>query len=337
MFEGFEPFALTTQLSPEVVIRGLRSPNHNQNLPPLLLLHGFPQTLHIWHRVAPRLTDAFHLVLFDLRGYGSSSKPKAPECVTAAIAAAAAAEKDDAWDENDHDSDKNDDDDDGTAQYAKSCMASDCVSVMDQLGYRSFYVCGHDRGGRVAHKLCVDHPARVRKAIVLDICPTLAMYEAATDPVFATAYYHWFLLVQPAPLPEAMILGHPRAVAARFMGGRQRAGLRIFDRECWETHYLGALSDPDTVHAMCQDYRAAATWDLDEQRADAAEGRRIRAPLRVLWGRHGVVERCFDALAEWRKVAEPGVAVDGHAVDSGHYLPEEVPDTVVAEIRDFFS
>lgn len=298
MFEGFEPISVTTQSSPEVIIRGLRSAN-NTDLPPLLLLHGFPQTLHIWHRVAPQLLDSFTVVLLDLRGYGSSAKPGGD-----------------------------------VAQYAKSAMARDCAFAMEHLGYKSFYLCGHDRGARVAHKLCVDFPDRVKKVIVLDICPTLAMYEA-TDFDFAKAYFHWFFLIQPSPLPETMILGNPRQVAEMFMGGRQGDGLKIFASECFE-EYVRGLGDAETVHAMCQDYRAAATLDMEEQRNDIAEGRHIKAPLKILWGKYGVVEKCFKALEEWRKVTDKGVSVDGYAVESGHYIPEQMPDIVVAEIRGFF-
>lgn len=300
MFPNFEPFSITTQNSPEVTIRGLRSSNSSSQLPALLLIHGFPQTLHIWHRVAPKLTDTFSVVLLDLRGYGSSSKPA-----------------------ND------------ITQYAKSTMARDCAVVMEQLGHKSFYLCGHDRGARVGHKLCVDYPDRVKKAIFLDICPTLAMYEA-TDFEFASAYFHWFFLIQKSPLPESMILGNSRGVAEMFMGGRQGDGLKIFEQECFE-EYVKALSDPDTVHSMCQDYRAAATLDMEEQRKDIADGKQISCPLRVLWGKHGVVEKCFDALAEWRKVTDEKVSVDGHAVESGHYIPEQAPEDVISSIREFFS
>ena len=297
MFPNFEPISVTTQTSPEVTIRGLESTN-TASLPPLLLLHGFPQTLHIWHAVAPALTSKFTVILIDLRGYGSSSKPR-----------------------------------DDIAQYAKSAMARDCAAVMDALGHQTFYLAGHDRGARVGHKLCVDYPDRVKKALFLDICPTLAMYEA-TDLRFASAYWHWFFLIQASPLPESMILGNSRGVAEMFMGGRQGDGLAIFEPACFE-EYVKALSDADTVHAMCQDYRAAATLDMEEQRADLAAGRRIRCPLTVLWGKHGVVEMSFDALGEWRKVTQEGVSVDGRAVESGHYIPEQVPDEVVSAISQF--
>ncbi|MBE3042288.1 alpha/beta hydrolase [Candidatus Bathyarchaeota archaeon] len=296
MFDSFESFSVTTQYSPEVTIKGLKSIPATP-LPPLLLLHGFPQTHHIWHRVAPRLLDRYTVILIDLRGYGASSKPTE------------------------------------ISAYAKSAMARDCTSVMDALGFDSFFVAAHDRGARVAHKLCVDHPARVRAAIFLDICPTLAMYEA-TDFQFAKAYFHWFFLIQAAPLPETMILAEPRKVAEMFMGGRQGKGLSIFTEECWET-YVQSMGDAETVHAMCQDYRAAATLDLEEAREDLKQGRLIGCPLTVVWGNNGVIEQCFDALKEWRAVTREGVAVEGYAVDSGHYLPEEAPNEVTAAIVDF--
>lgn len=306
MFENFQPVSFITQSSPEVTIRGLRSGNNVNNnntsssqLPPLLLLHGFPQTLHIWHNVASQLTDTYQVVLLDLRGYGSSSKPGGD-----------------------------------VAQYAKSAMARDCAVAMEQLGHTSFYLCGHDRGARVGHKLCVDYPDRVKSAIFLDISPTLAMYEA-TNLEFARAYFHWFLLIQPSPLPETMILGSPRQVAEMFMGGRQADQLGIFEAECFD-EYVKNMSDPDTVHAMCQDYRAAATLDLEEQRRDLAEGRHIQCRLRVLWGKHGVVAKCFDAISDWRNVTQEGVAVDGKAVESGHYIPEQAPHEVVSAIREVF-
>ncbi|KAK8084743.1 hypothetical protein PG997_006014 [Apiospora hydei] len=303
--DAFESFTITTQTEPRVDIFGLKSGDASSSQkPPLLLLHGFPQTHHIWHRVAPQLTEAYTVILIDLRGYGQSSKP------------------------------------DGVASYAKSAMARDCAAVMTQLGYHDdetpFFVCAHDRGARVAHKLCVDYHTRVRAAILLDICPTLAMYEA-TSFEFARAYFHWFLLIQPAPLPETMLLANPRKVAEAFMGGRPGgAGLRIFAPECWE-RYVAGLGDEATVHAMCDDYRAAATVDLDEARADIKEGRLIKCPLKVLWGQHGVIEKCFDAVKEWKQVSSKDVAVEGHSVDSGHYIPEQVPDVVVSEIKQFFA
>lgn len=298
MFEGFEPFTFETQQEPKVSIYGLSSGSSSSSLPPLLLLHGFPQSRHIWHRVAPQLTDKYTVVVFDLRGYGDSSKPG------------------------------------DVSAYVKSAMARDCVSVMDQLGFKSFFVCAHDRGARVAHKLCVDHPDRVRKAILLDICPTLAMYSA-TNFDFAKAYFHWFFLIQQEPLPETVLSSNPRKFAQMFMGGRQKNGVQIFEPECFE-FYVKGLEDPVTVHAMCQDYRAAASLDLDEAKDDLANGRLVRSPLRILWGEHGVIEKCFDAIKEWRAVTEEGTLVEGHSLDSGHYIPEQVPDEVVSNILEFF-
>lgn len=298
MFEGLESFSIRTQNDPHVELYGLKSGNANAARPALLLLHGFPQSRHIWHRVAPQLLERYTLVVPDLRGYGESSKPGSVKA------------------------------------YAKSEMARDLVSVMDRLGHASFFVCGHDRGGRVAHKMCVDYPDRVLKVMFLDICPTLAMFDK-TDFDFAKAYWHWFFLMQPAPLPETMIGGDPRRVTSMLLCGREGDDMGIFDEECLE-YYLSAMTVPDAVHAACNDYRAAGTVDLEEAREDLKEGRRIQCPVHVLWGKHGVIEKCFDALAEWRAVSDPGVEVSGQAVESGHYIPEQVPDDLVASIGEFF-
>ncbi|KIL83721.1 fluoroacetate dehalogenase [Fusarium avenaceum] len=298
MFDNFESFTITTKSNPDVTINGLKSGDASSSKPALLLLHGFPQTLHIWHRVAPRILDKYTLVLIDIRGYGKSSKPE------------------------------------DVSAYAKSAMARDCIDVMDALGHTDpFFVCAHDRGARVAHKLAVDYPDRVRKFILLDICPTLAMYEK-TDFDFAKAYFHWFFLIQKEPLPETLINAKPRELAEMFMGGRQGDGLSIFEPECFEL-YAKNLEDPATVHAMCNDYRAGATLDLDEARDDLKNGRKIRSPLLVLWGAHGVIEKCFDAIQEWKDVTEDGVSVEGRSVESGHYIPEQNPDEVVSAILQF--
>ncbi|KAI0133767.1 Alpha/Beta hydrolase protein [Xylariales sp. AK1849] len=298
MFDGFQPFTITTQSDPKVDIYGLKSGEPSSQRPALLLVHGFPQTHHIWHRVAPQLTAAYTVVLLDLRGYGNSSKPE------------------------------------DVSQYAKSVMARDCITAMDTLGFKAaFYICAHDRGARVSHKLLVDFPDRVKKAIFLDICPTLAMYTK-TNLEFAHAYFHWFFLIQPDPLPETLISASPRKFTELFMGGRQKDGLKFFDKVCFE-HYVSILEDPVAVHAMCQDYRASASLDMQEARKDLADGRLIRTPLKVLWGKHGVIEKLFDAVQEWREVTSEEVEVGGYAVESGHYLPEQAPDDVVAAIREF--
>ncbi|KAF3018560.1 hypothetical protein E8E14_012736 [Neopestalotiopsis sp. 37M] len=299
MFDGFESFKLTTQTSPQVDIYGLKSGDSSSDKPALLLLHGYPQTHHIWHKVAPKLSEKYTLVIPDIRGYGESSKPG------------------------------------GVEQYAKSRMARDCISIMDQLGFKSkFHVVAHDRGARVAHKLLVDYPDRVHKAILLDICPTLTMYEA-TNFDFAKAYFHWFFLIQKAPLPETMILSDPRMITEMFMGGRQDDGLKIFEKEAFDA-YVKGLSTFEGVHATCNDYRAAATVDLEESRKDLAEGKLIQTPMRVLWGKFGVIEKCFKAVEEWKKVTAENVHVDGYAVESGHYIPEHVPEDLLKSIEEYF-
>lgn len=209
-------------------------------------------------------------------------------------------------------------------------MARDCAALMSDLGFDSFSVCAHDRGARVAHKLAVDHPRRVKGLVLLDICPTLAMYTK-TDFEFAKAYFHWFFLIQPPPVPEMLIRAEPRRSAEMFMGGRQGEGLRIFDSECWE-EYVKWLGDEDGVRAMCHDYRASATLDFEEARGDLEAGRMVECPLVVLWGKRGVIEKCFDAVEEWRAVVREGVSVEGHAVECGHYIPEEAPDEVVSVV-----
>ncbi|KAF4994624.1 hypothetical protein FGRMN_5669 [Fusarium graminum] len=298
MFDNFESFTITTKTNPDVTINGLKSGQVSPSKPALLLIHGFPQTLHIWHRVAPRVLDKYNLVLIDIRGYGKSAKP------------------------------------DEVSAYAKSAMARDCIDVMDALGHDGpFFVCAHDRGARVAHKLAVDYPDRIRKFILLDICPTLAMYTK-TDFDFAKAYFHWFFLIQKEPLPETLITARPKELAEMFMGGRQGDGLEIFEPECFDI-YAQSLADRDTVHAMCNDYRASATLDLEEAREDLKNGRKIRSPLLILWGQHGVIEKCFDAIQEWRDVTDDGVSVEGRSVDSGHYIPEQNPDEVVSAILQF--
>jgi pimeloyl-ACP methyl ester carboxylesterase len=293
MFEGFTSFDIETQSDPRVLIHGIRGGSG----PPLLLLHGSPQTHHIWHRVAPQIIKDFTVIALDLRGYGASSKPS------------------------------------GVAQYSKTLMSRDCIVVMENLGFTSFFVCAHDRGARVAHKALVNYPERVRKAIFLDICPTLAMYSK-TDFEFAKSYFHWFFLIQKSPLPETLIGENPKKWAELFMGGRH-AGLAVFDKDNFE-EYVKVMEDPDAVHAMCEDYRASASVDMDEAKDDIREGRLIQCPLKVFWGKHGVIEKCFDALKEWKDVAAPGVKIDGGNVDCGHYIPEEAPDFVARNIQSFF-
>ncbi len=263
---------------------------------PLLLLHGHPQTGAIWDRVSERLAATFTLVAPDLRGYGDSDKPRGT---------------------HDH------------ANYSKRTMAHDVVALMQHLGYEQWLVVGHDRGGRVAHRMAADHPSCVTRLVVLDIAPTLAMYEQTTE-AFARAYWHWFFLIQPCPLPESLI-GAQGAYYVRSMLASRHAGLAPFAPEAL-AEYERCGSDPATIHGICEDYRAAATIDLEHDRADRASGRRLTMPVLALWGAHGVAGRCFDVLAEWRRVA---AQVSGHALDCGHYIPEEAPDALVEALEPF--
>lgn len=265
--------------------------------PPLLLLHGHPQTLALWHKVAPALAQAHTVVAADLRGYGDSSKP--PGAV-------------------DH------------ANYSKRTLARDQIALMRSLGFDRFAVLAHDRGARVAHRLAVDHPQAVSRLMLLDVAPTLAMYEQ-TSEAFARAYWHWFFLIQPAPLPERLIEADPAAYLRDVMG-RRSAGMGPFDAVAL-AEYGRCLALPGAAHGLCEDYRAAATVDLEHERDDRAQGRRIQAPLQVLWGAHGVIGRCFDPLAEWCRVADQA---DGQALPCGHYMAEEAPDALLARALPFF-
>ena len=263
--------------------------------PPLLLLHGYPQTHAMWHRVAPRLAQRFTVVCSDLRGYGDSSKPEGGE---------------------------------HHRNYAKRAMAADQVEVMRALGFPRFKLAGHDRGARVAHRLCLDHPAAVERVAVLDISPTRIMY-ANTDKAFATAYYHWFFLIQPYDLPERLIGADPIYYLRRKLGAWS-GGIDHFDPRAL-AEYERCFSNPATIHATCEDYRAAATIDLEHDAVDAET--RVGCPLFVLWGEKGVVNRLFDPINDWLSVATD---VHGVTLPSGHFLAEEAPDETLAQFEAFF-
>ena len=267
------------------------------NGPPLLLLHGFPQTKAIWSQVAPELAKQFTVVAADLRGYGASSKPHG-------IA--------------DH------------STYSKRSMAADQHALMQSLGFDEFFLVGHDRGGRVSHRLAMDFPESVLRLMVLDISPTLTMYDNTTME-FAQGYWHWFFLIQPEPVPETLIGANPEYWLKNHMG--RHAGTGIFSPERW-AEYLAGASHPESMHAMCEDYRAAATIDLIHDRDDRAAGKKLLAPLKVLWGEHGLVNKCFKPLDDWKEVANE---VTGSAVPSGHYIPEEIPEILLEEVRTFFN
>jgi haloacetate dehalogenase len=264
--------------------------------PPLLLLHGHPQTRAMWHKVAPALARRHTLVLADLRGYGDSSKPAGLP---------------------DH------------SNYAKRVMALDQLRLMQALGFAHFDVLAHDRGARVAHRLAADHPDRVGRMVLLDVAPTLAMYEQTTR-AFATAYWHWFLLIQPAPLPERLIRADPAAYVREVIG-RRSAGLAPFTPAALAA-YDRAAALPGTAHGICEDYRASAGIDLEHDRADRDAGRRLDMPVLVLWGAQGVVHACFEPLKEWQRVASE---VEGEALPCGHYVAEEVPERLLSRITPF--
>jgi haloacetate dehalogenase len=270
----------------------------DRDKPALLLLHGFPQTHVMWQRVAQRLKHDFFLVLPDLRGYGDSSHaPGLP----------------------DH------------SNYGKRALAQDLVEMMDALGVADFALCGHDRGGRVAHRLALDHPARVNKLCVIDIAPTLDMY-ARTDFDFARAYYHWFHLTQPAPLPELMIGGNARAYLHAKLGGWGSAGLGQIEPAAL-AEYERCFCRAESIHTACEDYRASAGIDLEHDREGRARGEKIACDTLVLWGERGVVQRLFDPLALWQ--AQCAGAVTGWAMPAGHFIPEQLPEETAAALRSF--
>jgi len=265
--------------------------------PPLLLLHGHPQTHVIWHRVWPALTRRHTCVAADLRGYGDSGKPP----VSA-----------------DH------------SAHSKREMARDMAELMTALGFDTFDVLAHDRGARVAHRLALDHARRVARLMLLDIAPTLDMYEGTTR-AFAQAYYRWFWLTQPAPLPETMIGRDPALYARSVMGGRP-GGLALFAPRAL-AEYERCAGLPGWATGICEDYRASATIDLEHDRAGRLAGERLRQPLRVFWGERGAVGRNFDVLGLWRAVADD---VSGRALPGAHYLAEEVPEQVLEEAAALF-
>ena len=263
---------------------------------PLLLLHGHPQTQAIWHKVAPYLTSQFTVVLADLRGYGDSGKPE-PDA--------------------EH------------LNYSKREMAKDQFELMAVLGFNQFSVVAHDRGARVAHRLALDHPQAVKRLVLMDIAPTLSMYRQTTE-TFARAYWHWFFLIRPAPLPEALIMADADLYLRSVMGSRS-AGMQPFTEEAY-ADYLRCLQLDGTARGICEDYRASAGIDLQHDEADVNAGRKVKCPLLVLWGEQGTVGKCFAPLAEWEKVAEN---VQGEALPCGHYIAEEQPELLLEKVLPF--
>ncbi len=293
LFPGFEARRFTTR-GAEIFAR------IGGDGPALVRLHGYPESHVMWHRVAPLLADRFTLVIPDLRGYGDSSIPETdPEHFS----------------------------------YSKRAMAQDVIDIAEQLGHATFLLCGHDRGGRVAYRLALDHPGRIEKLAVLDIVPTYDMWHRLT-PDLAIKIFHWPFLAQPAPWPEQMIghapiewLEHKLAL----WGGS--GDLSVFAPGALE-HYRSFFSNPARVHATCEDYRAGATYDLDADTVDRAAGRRIACPTGVFWGEKGIPSKTAGPLDIWREWC---VDVTGAAVNSGHFLPEENPDETARLLIDFFT
>ncbi len=290
MFESFDQRDIDTS---ETVIHA----RIGGSGPPLLLLHGYPQTHVMWHQVAPVLAEHFTVVCADLRGYGDSGKPESdPEHLV----------------------------------YSKRKSALDMAEVMTALGFDSFMLAGHDRGGRVAHRLALDHPARVDKLAFLDIVPTRTIFKA-TNQAIATGYYHWFFLIQPNGLPERLIGGDPVFYLQSKLSHWGKGGLELFAPEALE-EYERCFKDPDVIHASCEDYRAGASIDLVHDEADLTA--RIRCPVHALWGLHGMMERHFNVVACWRE--RSAAEVTGKALLCGHFLPEEQPEATANELLVFF-
>jgi haloacetate dehalogenase len=261
---------------------------------PLLLLHGYPQNHFIWHKIAPRLIEDFTVIVTDLRGYGDSSKPKGKP---------------------DH------------SNYSKRAIARDQVEIMSQLGYEEFYLVGHDRGARVAHRLTLDYPKKVKKLAVLDILPTYDLYNT-TDKEFATAYYHWFFLIQPYPLPETLISANPEYFLRHCLQSWSQ-DFSAFTSEAL-AEYIRCFSDFATIHATCEDYRAAAAIDLIHDELDLTK--KIQCPVLVLWGKKGIIGQKYNVLSTWQKRA---INVRGMAINCGHFLPEETPEETYLFLREF--
>ena len=290
----FPDFSLEDISTTGATIRTLRGGSG----PPLLLLHGYPQTHFIWHKIARRLAERFTVVLTDLRGYGDSSKP-----------------------------------DGGSrhANYSFRAMAEDQLEVMRHLGYENFYVGSHDRGSRTAHRLCLDHPGVVRKVCFMDIVPTLRMYRD-TSKVFATKYVWWFFLIQKAPLPEHMIGADPEFFLKENLEALNGTPGALTEAAIGE--YKRCFSIPGTIHAICEDFRASADIDLEMDEADAKAGHKIEAPVLALWAGKGEVGKLWNVLEVWRQHAS--ASVEGRPLDSGHFLAEEQPEEVLKEFLRFF-
>ncbi|HCM9621389.1 TPA: alpha/beta hydrolase [Enterobacter cloacae subsp. cloacae] len=292
MFEAFEDTNITLRSGVTVRVR------IGGEGKPLLLLHGYPQTSACWHKVAPALIDkGFRVIAPDLRGYGRSDKPASdPEHLT----------------------------------YSKRMMAEDQINLMQELGYKSFLLAGHDRGARVAFRTALDYPEAIEKLALLDIAPTDEMYKL-TDSVFATGYYHWFFLIQSSPLPERLISAEPDFYLRSKLAAWGRSGIDVYTHDA-VSEYMQSFRNPACIHATCEDYRASATIDLVHDKADAHK--KLEMPLLVLWGAKGLVGKLYEVEKLWSKRAHK---VTGKALPCGHFLPEEVPEETVEELVHFFN
>ena len=262
--------------------------------PALLLLHGYPQTHIMWHKIANNLAKHFTIIAADLRGYGSSFVLKS---------------------DNKH------------LNYSKREMSKDMVQLMDKLGFKNFFIVGHDRGGRVAHRLARDFKKKVIAMSVLDICPTLDMYEL-TEKNFAKAYFHWFFLIQPKWLPERMIESDPKKWMKSCLD--KWSGNSKFGKA--EEFYFKAFKQSKRIHATCEDYRASATIDLEHDKKD--RNRLLNIPIQILWGKKGVIGKQFKPIKIWQKYSNKKVL--GIEINSGHFIPEQNPKETIKQLKKFF-
>jgi haloacetate dehalogenase len=294
-FKGFKTEEIKTSGATIHTVSG-----GNRNGPPLLLLHGIPETHVLWRKVAPALAQDYFLVMTDLRGYGDSGKPPGG---------------------GDH------------FAYSKRAMAQDQVEVMKHLGFEKFALVGHDRGGRAAHRLALDHPEVLTKLVILDIVPTYLLYQNINQE-FATIFYHWFLLVQPPPFPETMVANSAEyflKCTLLWLGGSKLTDpLPDWISPAVFQEYLRTFRSPETIHAICEDYRAAASIDLAHDKADL--DKKIQCPLLVLWSEKGPFHRLYNVLQTWRDRA---VRADGKAMPTGHFLPEQMPEELTQELKAF--
>jgi len=262
---------------------------------PILLLHGYPQTHVMWHKIADQLAAQYTVVASDLRGYGDSSKPATNEA---------------------HE------------PYSKRASGYDQIQLMRHLGFDKFYLIGHDRGGRVGHRMALDYPNAIEKLVVMDIAPTYTMYTT-TDMEFAKAYYHWFFLIQPYDIPERMIGNDPLYFLEKKFG-QWGSDDSAFTKAAF-SEYLRCLT-PETIHASCEDYRASASIDIQHDQVDIDRGNIIRCPVLCLWGEKGFVGKKYNMVSEWSKWS---TQVEGAVIPCGHYLPEEAPKETVEALLKF--